>query len=61
MSPVLRIAPTDLTRLRSSVGDLMRQIDGRNVVRALGEPHRRRTALQKVQMLAEHVYSLQQK
>jgi mono/diheme cytochrome c family protein len=68
--------PTDLTRLRSEVPDLMQQIDGRRTIRAhgtaampvwgyvfeharRGEPHKGRSSLLEVQVLAEHVRNLQ--
>jgi len=67
--------PTDLTRLRSGMPELMRQIDGRRTTRAHGtkqmpvwgevleqslisEPHRRRTALLKVDAIADYVMRL---
>jgi mono/diheme cytochrome c family protein len=67
--------PPDLTRLESTVPELMRQIDGRRTIRAHGtaampvwgetfeqsliaEPHKRRTALHRVQTLAEYVHHL---
>ena len=67
--------PTDLTRLRSGIPELMRQIDGRRKIRAHGtsqmpvwgevleaalisEPHRRRTALLKIDAIADYVMRL---
>jgi mono/diheme cytochrome c family protein len=68
--------PTDLTRIHTSVPELMQQIDGRRTIRAHGtaampvwgyvfeqarkdEPHKGRSALLQVQVLAEHVHRLQ--
>lgn len=72
---LLSTPPTDLTKLRSTESELMRQIDGRSVIRAhgtsqmpvwgevfeeslIGEPHRRRTTLLKLEALADYVRSL---
>jgi mono/diheme cytochrome c family protein len=78
VAPLLKIAPTDLTRLDATIPDLMRQIDGRAMTRAHGtaqmpvwgevfegaliaEPQRQRTALQRVEVLADYVKRMQKR
>ena len=77
-SAALSPRPTDLTRIDSSVPELMRQIDGRRTIRPHGtaampvwgevfeqslieEPHKQRTALLTVQILADYVHRLRRR